>query len=248
MGSSNNGGDRRRNLESSCIRYVVFSFCVSLLLFHFVGWPSLLAWVGLAWSMYQVCAGLQGSQSIYHPHQSKPKRRCRDRSALDRGAHRRQRLATDYPNGRDGQTRLEGNRAAELCPSVMNCVTSPSAHPAAIGETDLTRLHQLNKNTQGTKTMETAMTVACIIGLVAGVFHQGRRKGSRRGYRAGWQRHEAFGFFLAIRPTMTFVEDRIEGILNWIFERWYSDVIRWSVREVCQHVLIQKWEFSPLAG
>jgi len=74
------------------------------------------------------------------------------------------------------------------CPSVMNCVTSPSEHPVAIGETDLTRLHQLNKNTQGTKTMETALTVACIIGLVAWVFHQGRRKGSRQGYRAGWHK------------------------------------------------------------
>jgi len=33
--------------------------------------------------------------------------------------------------------------------------------------------------------METAMTVACIIGLVAWGLHQGRRKGSRQGHRAG---------------------------------------------------------------
>ena len=79
MGGSNNDA-RRRDVTIFCIRYVGFWFCVCLASVFLIGWPVILAWVGLAWGMYQVCTALQGNRSTRSSHQSKPKRRCRDRN------------------------------------------------------------------------------------------------------------------------------------------------------------------------
>ena len=81
MGNSNHGGDRRSDLEAFCNQYVGFWAIVCFMAFFFIGWPTLLAWVGLAAGMRIFGEALSGSSSRSdHPHQTqpKPKRRCRD--------------------------------------------------------------------------------------------------------------------------------------------------------------------------
>jgi hypothetical protein len=81
MDNSNHGDDRRRNLEMFCDQYVSFWAFACILASFFVGWPALLAWVGLAAGMRVFGEALGGSSSrTDRPHQTqtKPKRRCRD--------------------------------------------------------------------------------------------------------------------------------------------------------------------------
>ncbi len=77
--------ERRRGLaglEASSERYIAFCGVICLAAFFLLGWPALLAWVGLAWGMQQFCQAMQGRDHDPHsrkPRQpKKPKRRCCD--------------------------------------------------------------------------------------------------------------------------------------------------------------------------
>jgi hypothetical protein len=77
--------ERRRKLaqlEESSERYVAFCGIVSLAAFLLLGWPALLAWVGLAWGMQQFCDAMRGGAPNADSRKSrrtqKSKRRCCD--------------------------------------------------------------------------------------------------------------------------------------------------------------------------
>jgi hypothetical protein len=78
MDNSNRGDDRRRDLNVFCDQYVSFWAFACILAFFFVGWPALLALVGLAGGMRVFRDALGSSNQSTRPDQSKPKRRCRD--------------------------------------------------------------------------------------------------------------------------------------------------------------------------
>lgn len=81
----NHQDDRRQRLdqmESASHRYVAFWGVICLVAFFLLGWPALIAWVGLAWAMDQFVQVMRGRVPGKHPqktrHTKKPKGRCCD--------------------------------------------------------------------------------------------------------------------------------------------------------------------------
>ena len=74
MVDSNN----RREIERFCDQYVCFWAFACILASVFVGWPAILAWVGLAGGMRVFRDALNSSNHSTRPDQSKPNRKCRD--------------------------------------------------------------------------------------------------------------------------------------------------------------------------
>ena len=82
VGDSQDRERKLAQLEASSERYVAFWGIISLVASFVLGWPALLAWVGLAWWMQQFCQGMRG-KAPNHPrpkvcHSKKSNRRCRD--------------------------------------------------------------------------------------------------------------------------------------------------------------------------
>ena len=80
-----NNQDRKRQLaelDESCKRYVSFCGVICFVAFFLLGWPALVAWVGLAWGMQQFRSAMRDGASGQHSNISdKPKksnRRCCD--------------------------------------------------------------------------------------------------------------------------------------------------------------------------
>ena len=72
-------------LEAASERYVAFCGVVCLVAFFLLGWPALIAWVGLAWAMNGFVEAMRDSHRrrkprSRSPHTHKPKRnrRCCD--------------------------------------------------------------------------------------------------------------------------------------------------------------------------
>ena len=72
-------------LEAASERYVAFCGVVCVVAFFLLGWPALIAWVGLAWGMDQFVQTLRGSHRRRkprsrspQPHKPKRNRRCCD--------------------------------------------------------------------------------------------------------------------------------------------------------------------------
>jgi hypothetical protein len=60
----NDHDDRRQRLdrlESASHRYVAFCGLICFAGFFLIGWPTLIAWVGLAWGMDQFVQAMRGS-------------------------------------------------------------------------------------------------------------------------------------------------------------------------------------------
>ena len=84
--ANNQERDRKlAELEAASERYVAFCGVVCLVAFVLLGWPALIAWVGLAWAMDQYVQAMRGSHRrrkprSRSPHTHKPKRnrRCCD--------------------------------------------------------------------------------------------------------------------------------------------------------------------------
>lgn len=82
MGDYRNRRQRLNQLEEASDRYVAFCGVISLLAFFLLGWPALIAWVGLAWGMQQFCQAMRGvrpNRPTHEPRQTKKSnRRCCD--------------------------------------------------------------------------------------------------------------------------------------------------------------------------
>ncbi len=77
---------RLNQLEASSHRYVAFCGVVGFFAFFFLGWPTLVAWVGLAWAMNQFVKAMCGGQARAGSSQSKQSHRshCRCRGCRQR--------------------------------------------------------------------------------------------------------------------------------------------------------------------
>ena len=74
-----NNDPKRRELEKFCERYVAFWAFACILASFFVGWPAILAWVGLAGGMRVFRDVLVGSQSSDRESHSSPRPKCKRR-------------------------------------------------------------------------------------------------------------------------------------------------------------------------
>ena len=82
MGDADNRQRRLARMEESKNRYVAFWGVVCFVAFFLLGWPALIAWVGLYWAMDQFMQAMQGhspGRPTHTTHQHKKrKRRCCD--------------------------------------------------------------------------------------------------------------------------------------------------------------------------
>jgi len=82
VGDDHDRKQRLSQLEVSSERYVAFCGLICFVAFFILGWPMLIAWVGLAWGMQQYCHAMKGTvpkqQSQKTRKTRKPKRRCCD--------------------------------------------------------------------------------------------------------------------------------------------------------------------------
>ncbi|MDB5336614.1 MAG: hypothetical protein JWN70_2233 [Planctomycetaceae bacterium] len=82
MGDDQERKRRLGQLDESCERYVSFCGVICFFASFLLGWPALVAWVGLAWGMQQFRDAMRdGSNGQHSNKNTKPKksnRRCCD--------------------------------------------------------------------------------------------------------------------------------------------------------------------------
>jgi len=60
---NHNNNPKRRELDQFCDRYISFWLLICLAAFFLIGWPMLLAWIGIVWGMRLYKKIMLGEQS-----------------------------------------------------------------------------------------------------------------------------------------------------------------------------------------